>query len=370
MDRIVGRRDFIGKAASAALVPFVMNAGSQAGQAQGGKSAPAPRTGSSLKIKRIAVEEHWSSRELSGSYGIAPRSWLSETRLPTSPEKTRAMADLGDIRLADMDAAGIAVQVVSAGAVMGFADVPKAVDAAKKRNDDFAALLGKNPTRFAGFAALPLQDPKAAADELERAIKQLGMKGTMISGLPNHEYLDADKYRVLWERSDGLGVPIYIHPGDPAAEYMKMWEDRPILLGNTWTWGVETATQALRVIAAGVFDAYPKATIILGHLGESLPFLLGRMDEGLSSVAPKYKTIKKTLSAYVKENILVTTSGWYQPEALVCAISAMGADRVLFADDYPHVSTKLAVEMFENTPMSESDREKIYHLNAERWLKL
>jgi 2,3-dihydroxybenzoate decarboxylase len=142
------------------------------------------------------------------------------------------------------------------------------------------------------------------------------------------------------------------------------------LLGNTWTWGVETATQALRVIAAGVFDVYPKATIILGHLGESLPFLLGRMDEGLSSVAPKYKTLKKTLSAYVKENVIITTSGWYQPEALICAVSAIGADRVLFADDYPHVSTKLAVEMFEKTPMGKSDREKIYHLNAEHWLKL
>lgn len=370
MNDALDRRGFLGKAASAALLPLAVNAGAKIGQAESGSSSAGSQQETKTKTKKIAVEEHWSSRELAGSYGVAQRPWLSKTRLPTSPEKTRAMSDLGDIRIADMDAAGIDVQVVAAGSVMGFPDISKAVDAARKRNDDFAAALAKHPTRFAGFAALPLQDPEAAANELERAVKQLGMKGTMISGLPNHEYLDAKKYWVLWEQSAALGVPIYIHPADPAPEYMKMWEDRPILLGNTWTWGVETATQALRVITSGVLDRYPKAMIMLGHLGESLPFLLGRMDEGLSSVAPDFKTLKKTLSAYVKENILVTTSGWYQPEALICTISAMGADRVLFADDYPHVATKLAVEMFEKTPMSNSERKQIYHLNAERWLKL
>jgi 2,3-dihydroxybenzoate decarboxylase len=269
-----------------------------------------------------------------------------------------------------MDAHGIAMQVVAAGAVPALPDASEAVDMAKRRNDRFAELIGKHPDRFAGFAALPLQAPAAAADELERAVKQLGFKGTMISGLPNCEYLDAQRYRVLWERSAALGVPIYIHPADPSPDIMKMYDGRPELLGNTWAWGVETATQALRVIGGGIFDAFPKATVILGHLGESLPFLLGRLDEGYSTVAPKYKTLRKTLSSYIKENVLVTTSGLYQPEALQCVINAMGADRILFADDYPHVSTQLALEIFERTPMSNGDREKICHLNAERWLRL
>jgi 2,3-dihydroxybenzoate decarboxylase len=222
MDHIIGRRKFVSKAASAALIPLAVNAGLKDGQTQSNKSTAAPSQAGALKIKRIAVEEHWTSRELAGSYGMAPTSWLSETRLPASPEKSKAMSDLGDIRLSDMDAMGIAMQVIAAGAVMGLPDISKAIDAAKKRNDDFAALIGKHPNRFAGFAALPLQDPNAAAEELERSVKQLGMKGTMINGLPNHEYLDADKYRVLWERSADLGVPIYIHPADPAPEYMKM----------------------------------------------------------------------------------------------------------------------------------------------------
>jgi predicted TIM-barrel fold metal-dependent hydrolase len=151
---------------------------------------------------------------------------------------------------------------------------------------------------------------------------------------------------------------------------MEMYDGRPELLGSTWAWTVETATQALRVIGSGVFDAYPKAFIMLGHLGEGLPYLLGRIDGGYSSVAPKYKTLKKTFSTYVQENILITTTGPYRPEALVCAINAVGADRVLFADDYPNRSPKQGVEMFEQTPMSDTDREKIYHLNAEYWLKL
>ena len=142
------------------------------------------------------------------------------------------------------------------------------------------------------------------------------------------------------------------------------------MLGVTWAVTVETATHALRIIASGVFDAYPKATLILGHLGESLPYLLGRMDEGYGSVPPAKRKLKKMFSEYVRENLLVTTSGLYKPEALLFAMAAMGSDRVLFAADYPFVDPIVSVPLFESTPMSNEDREKIYHLNAERWLKL
>jgi 2,3-dihydroxybenzoate decarboxylase len=156
---------------------------------------------------------------------------------------------------------------------------------------------------------------------------------------------------------------------EPTPAVIKEYEDHPELMGPTWSWGVEAATQALRIIGSGVFDAFPKATLILGHLGESLPYLLGRLDEGYT-MAFKARKLKKLLSQYIRENVLITTSGLYRPEALTCAIQAMGADRVLFACDYPFVDPKESVRIFEETPIGPEEREKIYHLNAERWLKL
>ena len=349
----IGRRSFLGKAAAAAALPLAAR-----------EAAPASPPASA---KRIAIEEHWTSRDIAALQ--KPRAWLKETRLGTTPGRVQRISDLGELRLSDMDQSGIAMQVIGGTSVQALTDTARAVELAKKSNDEQAALIEKHRNRFAGFASIATQDPKAAADELERAVQKLGFKGAMVGGRANGEFLDLDKYRVLWERAAALEAPIYIHPADPTPDIMNMYDSRPVLYGNTWAWGVETATHALRVIASGVFDAYPKAQIILGHLGESLPCLLGRFDEGLSSVQPASKGIKKVFSAYIKENILVTTSGWYQPEALVCAISALGADRILFATDYPWVDASLAIRMFEQTPMSAADREKIYHGNAERWLK-
>jgi 2,3-dihydroxybenzoate decarboxylase len=191
----------------------------------------------------------------------------------------------------------------------------------------------------------------------------------MIQGHTNGEYLDEKKYWVIWERSEALGAPIYLHVTEPSREARKIYDGHPELFGPIWSWGVEAATHGLRIVGAGVFDAFPKATLILGHLGESLPYLLGRLDEGYAMVFKPVK-LKKDFSVYIKENIAVATSGKYKPEALVCAISAVGADRILFAADYPWVTPKESVELIERTPMSETDREKIYHLNAERLFKL
>lgn len=356
-DRI-GRRRFLGKAAAVAALPLVARADASA----------SPQTATNGNIKRIAIEEHWTSKQLAGLQ--KPRAWLTETRLATTPARVSRIGDLGELRLSDLDRDGIAMQVVGSTNLQSLANTAQAIVLARKCNDELAAAVDKHRNRFAGFASIPTQDPKAAADELERAVKQLGFKGAMVGGRANGEFLDLDKFRVLWERVAALEVPIYIHPADPPAEALNLYEGRPILYGNTWAWGVETATHALRVITSGMFDLYPKAQIILGHLGESLPCLLGRFDEGLSSVNPQSNKLKKVLSAYIKENILITTSGWYQPEALTCCISAIGADRILFATDYPWVDASLAIQMFERTSMSVADREKIYHGNAERWLKV
>jgi 2,3-dihydroxybenzoate decarboxylase len=369
----MGRREFLSKAALVAMaVPAVLHSGSEKSAAQSDPSGSKQAT-AKPKMKRIAIEEHWSNKE-STDLRV---EWGKRTGYPVTvdpkaiPYAFVRYGDFEKFRLPLMDASGITMQVLSIGSpgVQGFAEASGAIAAAKRMNDTQAEIVRKYPGRFAGFAALPTQDPKAAADELERAVKQLGFKGALINGSTNWEYLDEAKYWVLWERAEALEVPIYLHVNEPSFDSAKIYAGHPALTGSTWAWGVETGTHALRIIDAGVFDAFPKATLILGHLGESLPYLLGRMDEGYA-MAAKNRKLKKSLSQYVKDNILITTSGKYQPEALVCAINAMGADRVLFAVDYPFVEPKDSVELFEKTPMSDADREKISHLNAERWLKL
>ena len=324
-------------------------------------------------MKRICVEEHWGNRELME----LREKWTARTgfSLSTNPETLPLvpprLPDFEQFRLPLMDASGITMQVISTGSpgIQGMADATAAVPMARKINDAQAEIIRKYPDRFAGFAALPTQDPKAAADELERTVTQLGFKGTMIQGHTNGEYLDEQKFWVLWERAEMLGVPIYLHIIEPSREARMIYDGHAELMGPIWSWGVEAATHALRIIGSGIFDAFPKATLILGHLGESLPYLLGRLDEGYA-MAYKPRKLKKLFSEYIKENIVITTSGKYKPEALVCAISALGADRILFAADYPWVTPKEAVEHIERAPISDSDKEKIYHLNAERWLRL
>jgi predicted TIM-barrel fold metal-dependent hydrolase len=306
------------------------------------------------KVKRIAVEEHWTSEDV----GLA-------IKRPKGPN-TEKQADLGAIRLADMDAAGIDMQVIANSSYQGIEDAATAVKLAKKNNDHLAEIIAGNPKRFAGFAALPTQNPKEAVDEFERAVKQLGFKGALIDGQDhaNWEFLESKKFWGLWERAEALGKPIYLHPNTPSPESFRLVDGHSELQSMKWLGAVYTATQALRIIGSGVFDVFPKAQLMLGHLGEFLPYWLGRLDQGRND----WKLTKKPPSAYIRENILISTSGLYYPEALICAINALGADRILFATDYAEGDSKLAVEFFEKTPMSDADREKIYHLNAERWL--
>jgi 2,3-dihydroxybenzoate decarboxylase len=369
MKRKMDRREFLGTATFTALaLPAILQGGSKIGQA-----AEATKEGKT-KMKRICVEEHWGNSDMDEMREI----WGKKTgyvsrqdpKSQTSIYSKSRTADFEKFRLPEMDEAGITMQVLSTSSpgIQGLPDGPLAIVMAKKVNDAQAQIISRYPGRFAGFATLPTQDPKAAADELERAVAQLGFRGAMIHGHTYGEYLDDQKFRVLWERSEALRAPIYMHVAGPLGA-TKNYEGRPELTGAMWSYVVETATHALRIILSGMFDAYPKATLILGHLGEALPYLLGRLDEGYA-MAVKSTKLKKSPSEYVKDNIVITTSGKYKPEALLCAINAMGADRILFAADYPYVSIKEAVECLENSPISDSDKEKIYHLNAERLLRL
>jgi 2,3-dihydroxybenzoate decarboxylase len=373
----LSRRSFLGRAGLLALaLPGLLYAKEPAAGKEPGEAQAPSATGRAPAAKpyRISVETHAGTAiEADMFKRFAARSgFTASLKMDEGPGALalRRMGDIDQFRLPAMDASSIRMQVLSSG--MGMQSIPlasAAIGFAKKVNDAQAETIRKHPGRFAGFASLPTQDPKAAADELERTVTKLGFKGATIQGHTNGEYLDAKKYWVLWERAADLGVPIGLHPMEPPATLKKYFEGHPELSGAAWVWGVDTATHALRIIGSGVFDQFPKAIVLLGHLGESLPYLLGRLDEGTANTFNTVK-LKKRFSEYLRENFIISTSGKYRPEALICAVSAMGVDRVLYADDYPFVSMQEAVDLLENTPLTAEDKEKIYHLNAERWLKL
>jgi 2,3-dihydroxybenzoate decarboxylase len=324
-------------------------------------------------MKRICIEEHWGNDE---TLEIRAR-WMERSGFEPSIDRNATplvfprLLDFEKFRLPLMDRSRITMQVIATSfpGIQGIEGAEAAVASAKRINDAEAEIIQRHSGRFAGFAALPTQAPKAAADELERAVTQLGLKGAMIQGHTDWEYLDDQKFWVLWERAEALDVPIYLHVGEPSREARRIYEGHSELLGATWSWTVETATHALRIIGSGVFDAFPKAKLILGHLGEGLPYFLGRFDEGVA-MAVKPRKLKRLFSEYIQQNIFITTSGKYRPEALKCAMIAVSADHVLFAADYPWVTPEEAVEHLERAGLSDSEKEKIYHENAERILRL
>jgi 2,3-dihydroxybenzoate decarboxylase len=338
-------------------------------------------------MKKIALEEHFISptyaqhmrdlqREAAGTW-MPPEfeAMLKDPLMQKGLAAVEAMLlDVGEGRLAAMDACGIDLQVLSLSALtfpalQGERETSQAISLARQANDYLAEQIQKHPDRFAGFAALPLQDPNAAADELERAVTQLGFKGALVNGHTNGEYLDERKFWRVWERAEQLGVPIYLHPADSEADQMKIYKGYPGLRSAVWNWTVETATHALRIICSGVFDAFPRATLLLGHMGEALPYTLRRIDDGWKGT-PQSKQLHHLPSYYVKNNIMITTSGNCSSEALICALTAVSADHLLFSADYPYAPLDRMTQFVETAPVSEIDREKICHLNAERLLKL
>jgi predicted TIM-barrel fold metal-dependent hydrolase len=279
--------------------------------------------------------------------------------------------DLGAQRIAHMDAAGVDMQVLSFGSpgpqAFG-ADV--AIPMARDANQRLHETIEKYPARFAGFAALPTADPKAAAQELERCVRELGFKGAMIHSHQQGEFLDARKYWVIWEKAESLGVPIYLHPALPHPNALKSYFDGYEELARApWGFAVDTSCHFLRLVFSGLFDAYPKLKIILGHLGEGLPFAMHRLNDH-SVHAAKRRGLKKQPIDYLRENLVVTTSGnWFEP-AFVCTLLALGADAILFAIDWPYESNRTGMEFFRKLSISDADKAKIAHLNAERLLQV
>ena len=314
--------------------------------------------------QKIALEEHCMTPGLAGY-------WLpTMTDVPAAAvEKLHGrLKDFHGERVEIMDRSGIAKSIlgVAGPGVQAEADVATAVRLARESNDQVAAEIAKNPKRLGAFAHLAVQDAKAAADELERCVKQLGFCGAMINGHTRGLYLDDPSVYPLWERAEALGVPIYIHPTDPVASATSLVGTHG-LKRATWEWGFETGSHALRLVFGGTFDRFPKAKLILGHLGETLPYLLWRFDSRAKLYGVK---LKREPSQYIRENIWVTMSGMYSAEPLQCSIAALGEDRVMFSADYPFENSEEAGRFMDDTPLTPALRSAVAHDNAAKLLGL
>ena len=300
-------------------------------------------------MKKIAIEEHVNESDLSNF----------------------------DQRIRDMDEAGIDMQVLSYAFIYDEGETAGAVEAAKKTNDALARMVDKNPERFRAFTVLALHNLEEAANELERTVTQFGFAGGMVFGSFEGEFLDNPRYLPLFERAEKLDVPIYIHPAAPPPDMIKYYSVYPGLEGAILGFSAQNSLQAMRMILSGLFEKYPSLKIILGHMGEGLPYWLWRIDSRWMEARERdpdadklYKNFKKSPAQFFRDNFYVTTSGMFWLPPLECAIAAMGADRVLFAVDYPPESITDGAAFIESAPIDEKVKEKICHLNAERLLKI
>jgi 2,3-dihydroxybenzoate decarboxylase len=318
------------------------------------------------RIRKIALEEHFMAP------GFEAYSKIFTKHMDAAAQSYLAsrLGDFDELRIAEMDKAGIDYAVLSqtGPSVQGEADLNTAVRRATENNDFLAKQIQRHPKRFGGFASLAMQSPKAAADELTRAVETLGFKGALVNGHTHGTYYDDPAYDAFWERMQDLDVPLYLHPTDPFF-IPRAYEGHPELVGAVWGWGVETATHALRLLFGGVFDRFPKVKIILGHMGEGLPMLRWRFDSRFA-VYSHGISLKQVPSAYIGSNIVITTSGVCSAAALTCAVAEMGSDAVMFSVDYPYESTAIAADFIEAAPMAEDIRGLICSGNAQRLLKL
>jgi 2,3-dihydroxybenzoate decarboxylase len=313
----------------------------------------------------ITLEEHYWDAELSALFtGLDAGGGGAAI--------VERLRDVGEARLKDMDAAGIDMQVLSHTAPslqkIAAAEAPAL---ARRVNDRLAGIVAAHPTRYAAFAALPTSDPAAAADELARCVTTLGFKGAMIHGLAEGHFIDEERYWPIFARAEALDVPIYLHPAIPhpdviAAYYKEYAKDYPVLLRAAWGYTVEAATQAIRLVLSGVFAKHTKLKFILGHLGEGLPFLLWRINNGLARPGQKPVEFRELFSRH----FWITTSGFFSDPALLLCVQEMGIDRILFAVDYPFEANAPGPAWLATVPLCDEDKVKIASGNAKRLLKM
>ena len=321
---------------------------------------------------KIGLEEHFAIPEtLQDSAGfLADESWT---------ELSARLIDIQERRLREMDDNGMEMMILSlnAPAIQAIPNRSKAIEMAKRANDFLAEQVALRPERSQGFAALPMQDPDAATQELERCMKDFGFRGALVNGFSqtdtpeNVVYYDAPQYEGFWAKAEQLDAPFYLHPRNPIASWAQIYDGHPWLMGPTWAFAQETAVHALRLMASGLFDRHPGLKIVLGHLGEGLPYNMWRVDHRNGWVtAPKSYPAKKPLADYFQQNFWLTTSGNFRTQTLIDAMLEIGADRILFSTDWPFENVDHACEWFDATSISEADRLKIGRTNAVDLFKL
>lgn len=317
-------------------------------------------------FSKIALEEHF----MMPGFEAYSKRFLSHIEPSAQRELAQRLADFDALRLEEMDRAGIEIVVLSQSgpAVQAEPDVEKAIGLAKDNNDFLAERIARRPDRYAGFAMLPMQDPQAAARELQRCVKELGFKGSLVNGHTLGRYYDGREYDDFWACMQELDVPMYLHPID-AWRPLHALSDFPVLQGASWGWTVETASHALRLLFGGVFDRFPRLKIILGHMGEGLPFQRWRFDSRFAAY-PFGVTLQRKPSEYIGTNIVITTSGVCSHPALLGAVGEMGVEAVMFSVDYPYESTELAAQFIDSAPLEPAQLEAICRGNAARLLKL
>ncbi len=320
-------------------------------------------------IGKIALEEHFipaGLEELVTNPGWPSAAWQ------------RVLDQLKDTtgRLETMDRGGVEIAVLSL-ASNGIQDVLEAEEAvrlAREANDALAEIVAARPDRYQGFAALPMQDVDAASAELERGVRSLGLRGALVNGYTalgrpeNGIYYDDVRYDPLWEQFVALDVPFYLHPRNPLPDQRRIYDGLEQLLGPTWAFGAETAVHALRMILGGVFDRFPRLTVVLGHLGELLPFAIRRLEQRLSRRTDL--TLARPASAYLRDNFYMTTSGNYHTPSLIGILLELGVDRLMFAADYPFEALEDGTSWLDQVPISDGDRLKLASENARSLLRL
>jgi uncharacterized protein len=316
-------------------------------------------------MRTIALEEHYAT----AGFLNGPGTWLRSRA--TLAEQ---LSDLGDARIAAMDDADVDLAVLSLVAPgVEQMDAPAAVRMARACNDELAAAVHRYPDRLAGFAALPISAPDAAADELQRTVRELGFVGAEINGHCQGVYLDDPYFEPILARAADLNVPIYLHPTIPPAAVIEScyagFSDEVTFAFATvgWGWHINTATHALRLILGGIFDRHPTLQIIIGHMGEATSFMLPRFD---ATLKPELTGLRYPVSTYLRENFHYTFANFNDEATYANLVAQVGVGRVAFSTDHPFGSMKNARAFLDNLPLARGDRASISHRNAEQLLDL
>jgi 2,3-dihydroxybenzoate decarboxylase len=361
----VTRRNFFGQSARVVAGAGLLATSNSAKANVGAREKVS--SGLGLMPSKIALEEHFVIPEtLGASYGA-----------PGGPAFQRRLEEIGSARIAEMDRGGLGVCILSlvGDGIQAIPNVSEAIRIARRANDHLAEQIAKNSKRFRGFAALPLQDPQAAARELTRCINELGFSGALVNGWSqigtsdSAVFYDLPQYRDFWATVQQLDVPLYLHPRS-AFPHQPAYEGHPWLTGSVWGFTAEGAIHALRLMGSGLFDDYPKLKIILGHLGEGLPCSIWRIDNRVSRTLGAKPKATHPIGHYLRENFYITTSGNFCTQTLTEVMMEMGADRILYSVDYPFEDTAIAADWFDHAAISEADRAKIGRTNAAQLFRI